>query len=185
MGFKIKGGGGPKTAATHISHDQAARLFREAIEYVTKSDIAANVYGAVDRLSQDVTVNVYGGAEDQYMPVQLGGPYIDWDPLSAMQVSVGGWQSPAVGVIHEIYHAYQDLVLKDIYTQNGAFVLRKARGFNGQEEMVPAAEIPTVAFEASVVEQLQKLGHRNETKRTSYIRNVGTQAVKSVTSTGR
>jgi hypothetical protein len=50
---------------------------------------------------------------------------------------------------------------------------------------VPKCEIATVAFEAQVCEELARLGHTNETKRTSYIRELGTAAVTSVTATGK
>jgi len=184
MAFEVRGGG-MKGAASHVSHEQAAKLFNDAIAYVTKSDKAMNVYETLNRLPDKIAVFTFIGAEDHYMPKLGGGPYIEWDPLSSLKVTSSGWQSPAVAVIHEMFHAYQDLILKDIFLVNGGFPEKTVRGFAGNQELVPKCEIPTVAFEAQVCEQLARFGHTNETKRTSYIRCLDTVQVKSVTGTGR
>ncbi|HEY7336714.1 MAG TPA: hypothetical protein VH639_17605 [Bryobacteraceae bacterium] len=185
MALEAKGGGGPKSSASHVSHAKAADYFREAIEYVTKSQSAKTVYDALERLVTKIPVEVIHDNNDFYSHAYAGGGYIHWDPLSALQVTEGGWQSPAVGLIHEMYHAYQEFVLKDIYPNMPQKMVSVGAGAGGGSVGVSKEEVATVVFEQNVCKELGKLGFTNETPRLTYARVTGTADVTSVTSTGK
>lgn len=184
MTFVVKGGGGPKGGATHVSHDSAKEYFRQAIEYVTKSEAAKTVYDTLHRLGTEIPVEVIHDDNDFYAHAHAGGGFIHWDPLSALQVTESGWQSPAVGLIHEMYHAYQEFCLKDLYPNMPQKLISTGPGGGGKGP-VSKEEVDTVVFEAKVCKQLGRLGHENETPRTTYFYVMGTIDVTSPTSTGK
>jgi hypothetical protein len=166
-----------------VSHEQAQRYFDTAIAYVTKSNQARIVYEAVNQLATEVKVYVWNcNGNDFYAHAYAGGGYIQWDPLNALQVTQDGWQSPAVALIHETYHAYQEHVLKDIYANMPTRLV--SAGAGQPKQQVSKEELDCVVFESNVCKELHKSGHTNEAVRLTYLRSIGTQAVKSPTATG-
>src|SRR4051794_19150054 len=169
MAFDVRGGG-EKEKPEHVSHEQAEKYFRAAISYVTKSAKAKHVYDELEKLPNKIQVNVFNcNGEDFYAHAfSPGGGYIQWDPLNALQVTEGGWQSPAVALIHEMYHAYQEHILKDIYPNMPTRLVADAPG--NPKRPASKEEIATVDFEKNVCKQLAELGHANETARITYHR---------------
>jgi len=185
MAFDVKGGGGPKDGASHVSHDDAKEYFRKAIEYVTQSEAAKNVYDKLQTLGTQIPVEVVHDDNDFYAHAYAGGGFVHWDPLSALKITEGGWQSPAVGLIHEMFHAYQEFCLKDIYPNMPQRLVSLGPGAGGGKDPVSKEEIATVEFEGNVCKQLGKLGHNNETARTTYHYAIGSIDVTGPTSTGK
>jgi hypothetical protein len=181
--YEVKGGGGPKGSAGHVSHSSAADYFRQAIEYVTQSEAAKTVYDTLNRLPTKLPIEVVHDDNDFYAHAYAGGGFVHWDPLSALKVTESGWQSPAVGLIHEMYHAYQELVLKDIYPNLPQKLVSLGPGAG--KGAVSKEEVDTVVFEGKVCKQLGKLGHDNETARVTYAYAIGSANVTSPTSTGK
>jgi hypothetical protein len=183
MSFTVRGGGGGKSDPFHMSHEQAAQHFAKAIAYVTKSAKAKEIYETLDRLPTEIPIYVlHCDGDDFYAHAHAGGGYIQWDPLNALEVTQGGWQSPAVALIHEMYHAYQEYVLKDIYPNMPKKLVSTGPGTMKAE--VSKEEVDCVVVESNVVQQLQQLGHGNETVRASYYRCIGGRPVKSPSATG-
>jgi len=185
MAFKVKGGGGPRGGANHVSHSSAAEYFREAIAYVAKSEAAKTVYDTLEGLGTEIPIEVIHDDNDYYAHAYAGGGYVHWDPLSALKVTESGWQSPAVGLIHEIYHCYQELCLKTLYPSMPQKLVSLGPGNGGGKSNVSKEEIDTVVFESKVCQQLGKCGHKNETPRTTYFYVLGSVNVTSPTSTGK
>jgi hypothetical protein len=181
MAFNVRGSGAPPNK---LSHDQAGKYFAAAISYVTQSDTAKLVYDRLDALPNKILIECNLTDDDAYAHAYAGAGYIAWDPLSSLKVTDTGWQSPAVGLIHEMYHAYQEFVLKDIYP-NIPQKLISGGPAGGGKQPVSKEEIATVIFETKVCQELAALGHTNETVRTTYFRCVGTERVKSPSATGR
>ena len=182
MAFVIRGGG-VKGQPDHMSHEKAGQYFLAAIKYVTKSEAAKQVYDTMDRLPLEIPISVlHCNGEDFYSHGYAGGGFIQWDPLNALEVVTGGWQSPAVALMHEMYHAYQEYVLKDIFPNVPKKLVSTGPGMAKAE--VSREEVDCVVFETKVCQQLAKLGHSNETVRVSYYRCIGGKPVKSPSSTG-
>ncbi|WP_156678814.1 hypothetical protein [Sphingomonas profundi] len=176
-------GGGEKGQPSHVSHEQAGKYYASAIAYLSKSPVAKHVYEALESLPNEIPVFVTNcDGEDYYAHAHAGGGFISWDPLSALEVVHGGWQSPAVALIHEMYHAYQEYVLKDIYPNMPKKLVSTGPGTVKAE--ISKEEVDTVVFEAKVCKQLGMVGHGNETARASYFRCISARPVKSPTATG-
>lgn len=180
MGFDVRGSGAPPN---NLSHDMAGKYFLQAINYVTQSDAAKQVYDVLNANENKFKIITNLAEDFAYYHAHGGGGYIAWDPLSALQITENGWQSPSVGLIHEMYHMYQEFILKDIYPNMPTRLISVGPG-GGIKQPVSKEEIATVVFESKVCSQLAALGHDNETIRTSYFRNIGTRRVKGPTATG-
>ena len=182
MAFTVKDFG-IKGQGNHMSHVDAAKYFGAAVTYLKKSELAATVYNTLEHLPNYIPVLVWDcNGDDYFSHAHAGGGLINWDPLSAMQVTEGGWQSPAVALIHEMYHAYQEYVLKDIYPNMPQKLVSTGPGTG--KAAVSKEEVDTVVFEGKVCKQLAALGHANETVRASYYRYIGIRPVKSPSATG-
>jgi RHS repeat-associated protein len=82
--------------------DKAA--FAEARKYLSGAD--PDVAGWFDRADREgLIVNINSWDDDSSV---VGSRTVDWDPHSALQTTDGGSQTPALGLFHEMMHAFGD-----------------------------------------------------------------------------
>ncbi len=99
-----------ETAKRYLQHDGAERRLFARLEHARSRHFALRTNARND---------------DSFDPANNT---IDWDPHSAMRTSGGGWQSPALGLGHEVDHAVE------APRREAALNARRSRRFDTAEE---------------------------------------------------
>lgn len=81
-----------------------AHAFERAQRYLSRDGEAASILHRLERAPHVVTVRACHNGNDRFE-----GDTIVWDPHSAMRTTCGGYQSPALGLLHEEDHARESV----------------------------------------------------------------------------
>lgn len=83
----------------------AVRPLDEAFAYLRHDRVERALIDRLERGPQRIRLSINHRDVDEYDPQAH---VIRWDPHSAMRTTRGGFQSPALGLAHEIDHAVHD-----------------------------------------------------------------------------
>ena len=99
----------PAAAVVHYGNlavpATAAGDFDRAVAYLGHDSVERDLFARLERGAQHFTLVPNARNEDFYDP---NTHTIHWDPHSALQTTQGGYQSPAMGLGHEVDHAVEN-----------------------------------------------------------------------------
>jgi len=84
----------------------ASRLLARAQTYLSKDPEAVKILGRLEHAPNQYTLHIIHNGNDNFDPQTRT---ISWDPYSALRTTSGGKQSPALGLLHEEDHAYENV----------------------------------------------------------------------------
>ncbi|GAC1659637.1 MAG: hypothetical protein NVS4B13_05050 [Candidatus Elarobacter sp.] len=103
----------------------AQRLVDEALAYLTRDSAVRSIVERLERSSVPHRIAIDHRHIDAYQPWNHT---VRWDPTSALRTSRGGFQSPALGLAHELDHAAENDRLYALLQAT------KVRGYDSVEE---------------------------------------------------
>src|SRR5689334_18457332 len=83
----------------------AMREFNRAQKHFSKDSEAERILRHLEHAHKHYTLRIVHNGNDNFNPETRT---ICWDPYSALRTSGGGKQSPALGLLHEKDHAYEN-----------------------------------------------------------------------------
>ena len=76
--------------------------FESAAKYLSRDSIMASIFHRAEHSARHLTLSMNARDDDSFDP---NTNTIHWDPHSAMRTTLGGTQTPALGLGHELDHA--------------------------------------------------------------------------------
>ena len=156
--------------------------YKKAEEYLRKSKKAAEVLDYLEKQVQDIRIHYSEDISGSYAGMDIG---TAWNPFLWSIVDDYGINSPAIILIHELYHQYNDLVFSDEIDEINHITLfeknrKKERKdtFGVEEEYLTTMFVNAVIKEGSLADKLRKT-YTN----FGFFRIWGTFKAKIVTST--
>ncbi|GAC1303187.1 MAG: hypothetical protein NVS2B3_09100 [Vulcanimicrobiaceae bacterium] len=104
------------------------KAFVAAERYLRGDSIMARTFDDLERGPNPIVVRGNRRDDDHFEPTTRT---VAWDPYSALRTTDGGWQSPALGLGHELVHADADPASRARLSQ-----IRSPRYDNAEERRV-------------------------------------------------
>ncbi len=162
--------------------------YQKAEEYLRKSLTATEILDSLAKQSKNIRIHYSEGINGLYTGIDLG---TAWNPFLWSIVDNYGVNCPAMILIHELYHQYNDLKVSDEKISNDPNETKykseweKHQGIKHDADYFGVEdEYITTMFVNKIIEEAKLLDAKRKTyKNFGYFRIWGTFATKTITST--